>query len=122
MGYLDIRISELMSEQEEHLLRSSQQLGWLGLARSLFHGRLGWTVWINLALQLVLVLVAIWAAVKFFQASDVLLALKYGLSSAVLVVIVAQFKLSLMPHIQAERILRALKRVEIILLAHTNRK
>lgn len=113
MDYLDIRIQELTSETEAHLLRSSQPLGWMGLARSVFRGRLGWVVWINVILQIVAIIAAVYTAIEFFSETDVLAAVKYGMTSAVLVIIAAQFKLSLMPHVLAERVLRVLKRVEI---------
>ncbi len=117
MDYLDIRIKELTSEAEEHLLRSSQPLGWLGLARRLFRGRLGWTVWANIATQIVAIVAGVWTAIEFFSATDVLTAVKFGLSSAVLILIAVQLKQSLIPHAQTERVLRALKRVEILILA-----
>jgi len=47
------------------------------------------------------------------MASDVLLALKWGLSAAVLAVLATQLKMALMPQMQADRVLRALRRVEL---------
>ncbi len=122
MSYLDIRIQELMNETEEHLLRSSQPLGWRGLVRSMVKGRLGWTVWTNWVLQVIVIIGAVYAAIEFYNATDVLSAVKYGLTGAVLVVLAAMFKLSMTPHIQTERVLRALKRVEILILAQREQK
>lgn len=121
MSYLDTRITELMSETDAHLLRSSQPLGWLGLTRNLLRGRLGWTVWVNILTQVVFLGSAIWMALEFFAATEVLAALKYGLTAAVLAIVAVQFKMSLMPHVQTERVLRALKRVEILILSHGNK-
>lgn len=55
-------------------------------------------------------------------ATEVMPALKYGLSTVVLVVVSAQMKLSLMPHIHAERIIRQMKRIEILLLAKNHKQ
>lgn len=121
MNYLDIRISELLTEQEAHLLRSSQPLGWRGLMRSLLDGRLGRFVRINLLLQLIFLIGAVWTGIRFFQATEVLPALKSGLASAVLLLLAGQYRASLIPQLQAERVLRALKRVEILILAQHDR-
>lgn len=122
MTYLDIRIQELMDEADAHLTRSSQPLGWLGLVRSMARGRLGWTVWAIWIGQLLLFLGAIYAAVLFFRAEDVMVALKTGLSAATLAIVAVQIKMTIAPHMQAERILRALKRVEILILAQNAKK
>jgi len=117
MNYLDIRIEELLTKTDAHLLRSSQPLGWIGLSRYMRNGRMKRVVWIVDIVHLILLALGCWTALRFFAASDVLAAVKYGLSSAVLLVVSFQFKLSLMPHLQAERILREIKRVEILALA-----
>jgi len=122
MSYLDIRIKELMDDADAHLTRSSQPHGWLGLVRSMTRGRLGWTIWVIWTAQLLLFVGAIYAAVVFFQASDVLVALKYGLSAATLAVLAVQIKLSIAPHMHTERTLRALKRIEILILAQNAKK
>jgi len=122
VSYLDIRIKELMSETDAHLLRASQPHGWLGIVRSIRRGRLAWTFWVVWITQLAMFVVAIWAAVRFFQATETLAALKYGLSAATLAVLAMQIKLGLAPHMHAERILRALKRVEILILARHEEK
>lgn len=117
MNYLDIRISELLTEQEAHLLRSSQPLGWRGLMRNLLDGRLGPFVRINMLLQALFLIGAIWTGIRFFQATEVLPALKSGLASGVLLLLAGQYRASLIPQLHTERVLRALKRVEILILA-----
>ena len=122
MNYLDVRINELSTETDAHLLRSSQPLGWLGLSRSLRKGRLRKVVIIIDVCCIVMLIAAIWALVQFFQATEIVPTVKYGLCSSVLAIMTLQLKLSLMPHIQAERVLRALKRVEILTLAKNHNR
>ncbi len=122
MNYLDIRIKELMDEADAHLTRSSQPHGWLGLVRSMTRGRLGWTIWVIWIGQLLLFVAGVLAAIRFFQAADVLVALKYGLSAATLILLAVQIKLSIAPHMHTERTLRALKRIEILILAQNAKK
>ncbi|MBV1864009.1 MAG: hypothetical protein KUG74_06175 [Rhodobacteraceae bacterium] len=117
MNFLDIRINELMTKTDAHLLRSTQPYGWQGLYRAMRSGRLRNVVRvIDIACVLFLV-VSIWAAYRFFTATEVLSAVKFGMSAAVMLIVAGQLKLSLMPHIQAERIIRQMKRIEILLLA-----
>ncbi len=122
MSYLDIRISELLTETDAHLLRSSQPLGWLGLSRSLRKGRLRTVVIIIDVCCIVMLIAAIWALVQFFQATEIVPTVKYGLSASILAIMTLQLKLGLMPHIHTERVLRALKRVEILMLAKNHNR
>lgn len=117
MSFLDIRINELMTETDAHLLRSTQPYGWRGLYRSMRSGRLRKVVWVIDCACIVMLLVALWAAYQFFIATDILAAVKYGMSATVLLIVAGQLKLSLMPHIQAERLIRQMKRIEILVLA-----
>lgn len=117
MTYLDVRISELLSEADAHLLRSSQPHGWLGIGKQMFNSRLGWLVRAMLIIEAAALLGAIWTAVTFFQATDTLVAIKYGLTAASLVLIAVTVQIGMNAQMQAERVIRALKRVEILVLS-----
>ncbi|PVH29984.1 hypothetical protein DDE20_06165 [Pararhodobacter oceanensis] len=65
-----------------------------------------------MAVQIALFLAAIWAGWRFYAASEVLAAVKYGISAAVLALMALQIKLALMPVMQANRILLALRQIE----------
>ena len=117
MSVLDVRISELLTETDVHLLRSSQPHGWLGIGKQMLRSRLGWLVRVMLIVEAAALLGAIWTAVTFFQASDVLVALKYGLMAASLTLIAVVLQIGLQTQMQAERMIRALKRVELLILS-----
>ncbi|MBZ0130617.1 MAG: hypothetical protein K8F59_16090 [Rhodobacteraceae bacterium] len=119
MDYLDVRVSELVNDQDKHLLRASQQYGWRGLWRLMLRSRLGSVVKVIFVIQFVVAVAAIWTAIQFFQAVDVLTAVKYGISAATLVILLAMLQLAMMPHMHAERLIRAMKRMEILLLSRT---
>lgn len=119
MDYLDVRISELVNEQDEHLLRASQQYGWRGLWRLMLRSRLGSVVKVIFVIQFVVAVAAIWTAIQFFQAVEVLAAVKYGMTAATLLLLLGMLQLAMMPHMHTERLIRALKRVEILLLSRT---
>jgi len=47
------------------------------------------------------------------------LAIKWGITGAVLIIVGASLKMSLMPQMQADRVIREVKRVELLLLRKT---
>ncbi len=47
MEYLDKRIQELSTEQDAHLLRASQPLGFKGLVALMKGCRLSWLFWLT---------------------------------------------------------------------------
>jgi len=117
MSLLDTRIAELLSESDAHLLRASQPHGLAGLISAMLQGRLRRFVLIVGALQLVLAVVAIWAALRCIGASDALVAAKAGALAVGAGLAALQLLTSFVPHLQAERLIRRLKRVEILLAA-----
>lgn len=119
MDYLDIRIQELLSPRDAHLLRASQPHGWMGIVRSMRQGKLAWLFWATWIAQLVFLILGVWAALNMFRAEETLEAVKWGFTGAVLLLGGLQIKLSMAPHIHAERVLRELKRVEILILSRT---
>lgn len=114
MSKLDDLISEALSAEEKEM---TKELGWFALGASQFSGKLGWVSWVIMILQAALFLIGVWCAVQFFGAADALAALHWGLPAAVLIILATILKTSLMPQMQADRVLRELKRVELM-IAH----
>ena len=115
MDKLDKLIEEALREEDQKIFKQTEELGWFALGLSQFRGKLGWVVWVIMVVQGILFLIGVWCAVQFFGTSDVLMAVKYGLSGAVLILIATSLKFSLMPQMQADRVIRELKRVELML-------
>ncbi len=116
MTSIDDLIKEALTEQESEIIKSTEELGYYSLAMGLFSGKLGWVSWVIMLTQSVMFVAGVWAAWRFFGTADVLLAVKWGLSAAVLLLMAGMLKMSLMPQIQADRVLRELKRVELLIL------
>jgi len=116
MTKLDQMIEEALRDQDRAILDATEQQGWFALGLGQFRGKLGWVTWVIMLVQLALFIAGVIYAVYFFAAKDSLAALKSGLPAAVLLLMAVQLKLSLMPQMQAERILRELKRVELLLV------
>lgn len=117
MNKLDRLIEEALSDEDKEMLRETRELGWFALGASQFSGKLGWVTWVIMSVQIAMFVAAVWTGLKFFAAEDVLTALKWGLPSATLAIVATIMKTSLMPQMQADRILRELKRVELM-IAH----
>ena len=121
MPNLDELIEEALKGQDRAILEATEEQGWFALGMSQFRGKLGWVTWVVVLMQATLFVVGIWCAVRFFGASDMLIALKWGLSGAVLMLMATILKTSLMPQMQADRILREVKRVELMIAKSSSR-
>ena len=113
---LDRMIEEALSAEDRRILEATEELGWLQLGLQQFRGKLGWVTWVIMISQIAMVLGAVWCGVRFYGATEVVPALKWGLTGAVLIVLATQLKMALMPQMQADRLLRELKRLELLLV------
>ncbi len=111
---LDAMIDEALDAEERELLSSiGEEPGYFTQVFGLFGGQLGWVTWLLMAVQTVLFVVSIWMAVEFFHADDALTALRWGLPSAVLLIMSGMIKFLLWPSLQANRVIREVKRLEL---------
>ncbi len=115
MDKLDAMIKEALEGEDKAIYDQTEELGYFAQAMTLFSGKTGWVSWVIMIAQSALFLVGVWCAVAFFQAQDVLSALKWGLSGATLLIMAGMLKFSLMPVMQGDRVIRELKRVELML-------
>lgn len=117
---LDTMIEEALKAQDVDILDETRELGFFALGLSQFRGKLGWVTWVIMIVQTVMFLTALWAGSRFFGATEVLPALKWGLSASVLFIVATQLKLSLTPQMQADRVIREVKRVELLLASRAS--
>lgn len=88
--------------------------GYFRQIAELFRGELGWISWLLMAAQLIMFAASVWMAIRFFAATDVLEALHWGLPAATLLIIATLTKLTLWPSLQANRVIREVKRLEAL--------
>ena len=112
---LDRMIEDALKGQDSEILRETQELGWFQLGLSQFGGKLGWVTWVVMIVQIALFAVGLYCAVQFFGATEAILAVKSGVSGRVLILMATQLKLSLMPQLQADRVIREVKRLQLIM-------
>lgn len=115
MSKLDKMIEDALKGKDRDIFDETKELGFFELGLSQFKGKLGWVTWLLMIVQTVMFAIAVWCAVRFFSSTEVLPALKWGLSATTLLVLATQIKLSLTPQMQADRVIREVKRVELML-------
>tara|TARA_R110002167_G_scaffold145090_7_gene336003 strand:- start:3925 stop:4296 length:372 start_codon:yes stop_codon:yes gene_type:complete len=114
MQDIDRMIDEALEGENRTLFReTAHEPGYVDQAFGIFRGSIGWTNAVLMVTQTVLFVAGVWAGWRFFQATDTLSALHWGLPAAVLVLVATILKSALMPAIQANRVMRELKRLEL---------
>ena len=112
---LDALIEAALTEEDRRIFEQTAELGWFQLGLSQFRGKLGWVTWVLMVVQTAMFLAALWCGWRFFAAVEVLPALKWGLSAATLAIVATQLKMALMPQMQADRVIREIRRLELLL-------
>ncbi len=117
MSQVDRMIAEALASEEDELLKTfGDEPGYFVQLRGVFGGRTGWVNAVMIAANTIAFLVAVWLAWHFFNAENVLEALRSGLPAAVLMIMSLQMKLAVWPSLQANRVIRELKFIELQLL------
>lgn len=111
---LDRMIDDALNAEERALLGAiGEEPGYFQQVWGLFGGEIGWVSWLLMIFQLLMFGGAVYAAIQFFNAADTLQALRWGLPSATLLILAAQTKMLLWPSLQANRVIREVKRLEL---------
>ncbi len=113
MNKTDERIVEALNAEDNHLLADMQEPGFMHMAFGMYRGQNGWLSLMMSVVQVALFVVAVWCGWRFFEAGEPLEALKWGLPAVALVVLSQQIKSMLMMQLQADRVLNALRRMEL---------
>lgn len=114
MRNVDDLIEEALAREESEILaRIGAEPGFFGMAFGLFSGRLGWVNILLMVVQGVTFLAGTYASWKFFGATDPVSQLRWGLPSAVLLILATMIKIGMWPHLHADRVMRELKRIEL---------
>ena len=114
MKDIDRMIEEALDGEEQALFRdTAREPGFFEQAFGLLGGRNGWVNRILVVVQAALFVGGLWAGWRFFEAETVLSALHWGLPAAVLVLMALIIKLGMMPELQANRLMRELKRLQL---------
>lgn len=114
MRDIDGMIDEALSAEERELLaRINEEPGFFTQAFGIFRGKLGWVHVLLMVVQVALFVGAIYAAVHFFEATDPVTQLRWGLPATVMALAAVIIRFSLLSTLNANRLLRELKRIEL---------
>lgn len=103
----------LRAEEQELLRQIEAEPGYFSQLGTLFSGSTGWVNMILMATQAVLFIAGVVCAVHFFQATNAHAAVFWGIPGAVALLMALMIKLAMWPAIQANRVLRAIKHLEL---------
>jgi hypothetical protein len=114
MQDIDRMIEEALDGEEQALFReTAREPGFFAQAFGLLGGPNGWVNVVMMVVQAALFVSGLWAGWRFFEAETPLSALHWGLPAAVLVLSSLIIKLGMMPELQANRLMRELKRQQL---------
>ena len=107
-------IDEALDEEEREVLRRiGEEPGFFAQALGVFGGRTGWVNVVLMIVQSVAFIAGVWTAWHFFNALDPVTQLRWGLPSAVLLIMAAILKMALLPRMETNLVIRELKRIEL---------
>ena len=69
--------------------------------------------------QVVLFIAGVWTAWNFFEATDPVTQLRWGLPAMLLLIFAGMLKMALIPRLESNRVLREIKRVELQLASRS---
>jgi hypothetical protein len=113
MRNVDEILSEAMGAEERELLARLPEPGLIGASAALFRGRLGWVNAVVMVVQGVAFVAGVYAAWRFFEAADTYAQLRWGLPAATLLLLSLILKAMMWPAVQADRVIREVKRLEL---------
>ncbi|MBU2397653.1 MAG: hypothetical protein KKB87_09445 [Alphaproteobacteria bacterium] len=114
MQDIDRMIEDALDGEEQALFRETdREPGFFEQAFGLLGGPNGWVNVVMMTVQAALFIAGLWAGWRFFEAETPLSALHWGLPAAVLVLASLIVKTAMMPEMQANRLMRELKRLQL---------
>ena len=111
----DIRIdAELRNEERRLLEQIGEEPAFLDQALGLFRRRNAWVNWIMMISQALMFAAGAYAAWRFFNADQVIDAMRWGLPSAVLLLMALVIKLSMRPDMQIQQLRQDIARLHTL--------
>ena len=113
MNKIDDLIGRALSEEDKALLARHVEPGYVAQAFGIFRGPMAWVMWlVNVAAGIAFV-AGIYAVWRTFGTTDVLVAVKWGVASLFLFQVTVLCKTFMGTHLEANRMLREIKRLEL---------
>jgi hypothetical protein len=117
MSKIDDMIEETLSEEERALLEHyASEPGWVRQALGLFQGRLGWVMRFVFLVQILLFLAALYCLWELLTVKELMSGLRWGVGAVVLVQLSTLLRSFMGMQLEANRVLREIKRLELRLV------
>jgi len=113
MSKLDQLIEDALGAEDRALFSNFGERGLLAEAGGLFTGKMGWWNALSTAIQVVMVAAALFAGREFMAANDVAAMLRWGGLVGLLFMAMSMIKLMHWQQMQANRIIREVKRLQL---------
>lgn len=113
MNKLDEMIGRALTDEDRDLLARHAEPGYVTQAFGLFRGPMAWALWAAYAAGSIAFVVGAYAFWQMLSTTDLLSAVKWGVGALFLFQITALTKSFMGGHMEANRMLRELKRLEL---------
>ena len=113
MNKIDDVIGQALTQEDLALLASHSEPGYVTQAFGLFRGPMAWVMWLVNVAAGVAFLAGAYGVWRMFGTTDTLVAVKWGVVSLFLFQVTTMCKTFMGSHLEANRLLRELKRVEL---------
>lgn len=113
MSKLDKMIEEALGAEDRALFSRYGEQGLIGQVGEMFSGKMGWWNWLTMLIQLIMLAGALYAAAKFIAVEDIAAMIRWGALAGLLVFAVSFIKLMHWEQMQANRIIREVKRLQL---------
>lgn len=111
---LDDLISQALDAEDRELLdRYAAEPGFITQAFGLFSGALGWVMAVLLVFVLIFTGLMIWTGWEFFNTSDPVMSLRWGLGTIACIQVIIFMRGIMMQKIMINQVLREVKRLEL---------
>lgn len=113
MSKLDRMIEEALGAEDRALLSRFGEQGLFGEIGGLFSGKMGWWVVLTSLVQIALFAGALYATLQFLTLDDPVLVTRWGFAAAVWFMAMSVIKLMHWQQMQANRVIREVKRLHL---------
>lgn len=117
MDKLDQMIAEALAEEDRDILAQTQELGLFHQMALQYRGLNSWVNWLSTLGLFAYAALAFWAAWRFFTGTEAVEIAFWGILLTIAILAIGMIKLYLLSKIETDRVLRELKRVELMVAA-----
>lgn len=113
MNKLDEMIGRALTEEDRELLARHGEPGYVAQAFGMFRGPMAWALWVAYVAGAVAFVMGAYAFWQMVTTTDLVAAVKWGVGALLLFQMTTLTKSFMGSHMQANRMLRELKRLEL---------